>query len=371
MQIKRRIEKEKQAGMSLLSLCGIVFCFAAVACSHDIDVPTEQKEISMGVKASGVAARAAITTEAELDEIGVFGYYTATERWIWSANNAPTSLKADYFLNKIVEKTSGAWTYAPPKYWPPDTRNKLSFFAYAPYVETNDLGLLTPGPLTPYPCAKTETGQPYLTYIVPEAAIDQLDVLWDSRIDMSKDEAPVFFDMNHALTRISFSAALHPDEVAAFPKKQYKVTVTKISVSGVDGCGTLSLLNGAWTPYTPAGEDKAEYELTTTAGDIETEEFDAQSATVDPRPLTKPDTYLMLIPQTIEDGATLNFTLSITIGGTTTTSGLSVPIKPTNPVWTAGQAIDYKLLIKGEFISIVTNLTPWTLNGDGTGGVNF
>ena len=370
MRSKLKIEKQKTFRLwrQLLSVCCIGCCLLVVvaSCSDDDIIDNgNDKEIRFGLSKQ---SRAIVTDVANLNEMGIFGYYTANERWIWSANNTPANLKANYFLNKKLEKSGANWGYGTPKYWPPDTRNKLSFFAYAPYVETDEFGLLTAADsITPYPYAKTQSGEPYLTYVVPLKARDQVDLLWDSKLDMTKDDAPVIFDMKHALTRLSFSAIIADSEWM----KNYTAKVTEISVSGVYGSGDLNLVTGEWT-Y--AGSPDAEYKLlldTTTPAnsDLENKLFSAtQIADVQLTPsdskkhdLNKSDTYLMLLPQTITDTAMLNITLDVLFPPAVVpvTSGLLIPLNTVVPEWLPGQAIEFRLLIKGEFISVVTILDMW------------
>lgn len=75
---------------------------------------------------------------------GVFAYYTGSDLYV------PESYKPDFMYNQRVyntSKTAGTytWTYEPVKYWPnefgvgavSDEIDRLSFFAYAPYVSVN------------------------------------------------------------------------------------------------------------------------------------------------------------------------------------------------------------------------------------------
>lgn len=79
---------------------------------------------------------------------GVFAMYTGTTDY------AAGSFKPNFMFNEHIHWTSaGGWTYSPLKYWPNETTNdsqdpaatmpdleKLSFFAYAPYVSTGSTG---------------------------------------------------------------------------------------------------------------------------------------------------------------------------------------------------------------------------------------
>lgn len=67
---------------------------------------------------------------------GVFGYYTDNNEYDQLAT-------PDFMYNQLVTYSTDHWTYEPVKYWPneygtsaiSDDADKVSFFAYAPYVE--------------------------------------------------------------------------------------------------------------------------------------------------------------------------------------------------------------------------------------------
>lgn len=67
---------------------------------------------------------------------GVFAYYTDN-------NDYDPQCIPNFMYNQQVKYTGGAWTYDPVKYWPneygtsaiSDDADKVSFFAYAPYVD--------------------------------------------------------------------------------------------------------------------------------------------------------------------------------------------------------------------------------------------
>ena len=368
MRNKLKIENGKLARTNklLLSLCCAAFgLVVAVSCVKDTPV-YDEKEIRLGIN-DVKSSRATVTDMGNLtsQEVGVYGYYTATERWMWSSLNVAPNLSANYFFNKKLEYTAGDWGYGTPKYWPPDTINKISFFAYAPYVDvTGDKGI------TPYPAAKTDAGSPLLNYVVPADITDQSDLIWDSKIDMSHAHAPVMFDMKHALTRISFTAALAPGE----DTKNYSAKITEISLSGVHGQGDMDLVTGIWYPYTLPMLPLADYHLDDT--NFATPTFVTNvPADFTVRNLIAGSQYWMLIPQQITAATVLNITLEIeffSAPGVPVITAMSVPIEPLMAEWTAGQAIEFNLSIAGTFIAVVTNITQWITTGmSGTGDVEF
>ncbi len=75
-------------------------------------------------------------TKLQATGFGVFGYYTDN-------NEYEPSRVPDFMYNQKVEWNTSYWGYEPIKYWPneygsmanSDDNDKVSFFAYAPYVE--------------------------------------------------------------------------------------------------------------------------------------------------------------------------------------------------------------------------------------------
>ena len=66
----------------------------------------------------------------DLRGFGVFASYTGKLQY------ENTTVMPDFMYNQQVTYTSGAWNYAPLKYWPNDEAEYVSFFAYAPYEPT-------------------------------------------------------------------------------------------------------------------------------------------------------------------------------------------------------------------------------------------
>lgn len=79
-------------------------------------------------RASGEINNAALQTKG----FGVFGFYTGRLTY------ENTTVSPDFMYNQqvIFNNTRNAWEYSPVKYWPNDSRDYVSFFAYAPYEAT-------------------------------------------------------------------------------------------------------------------------------------------------------------------------------------------------------------------------------------------
>lgn len=120
--------------------------------SYDALKAAEKADVQTPITFGTFTPREAVTrvgiidTEEDLathNGFGVFAYYTAGAEYSVDA-------KPNFMFNQQVVGTSGAtptWSYSPIKYWPnntkrdgttdydiSDTKDKLSFFAYAPYI---------------------------------------------------------------------------------------------------------------------------------------------------------------------------------------------------------------------------------------------
>ena len=128
----------------------IVLAFALLAsCSTLVDLDDAGKEqgkaspVAVGFEAYvNRATKAGQTGDLTTDILkttgfGVLGY---------ASNGIPFNerLTPDFMYNQPVTCPAGVWTYEPVKYWPNEENDRVSFFAYAPFVEvTPSTGLVT------------------------------------------------------------------------------------------------------------------------------------------------------------------------------------------------------------------------------------
>lgn len=345
----------------------------------------KQQQIVFGLNGTKIerGTRGQNVTLDDISEIGLYGYYTANERWAWSAENKPTELKPNYFCNESLsksgEKGAYSWSYEGlPRFWPPDTQNKVSFFAYSPFVATIDNEGnpvdLTEKAVVPYPAVTSETGFPVLKYVVPADIPNHIDLLRASNIDMTKygyDEIPstpddgiVPMTMEHALTQITFSAQYaNPED-----EKNYTVNVNSLVISNISNAGTLRLDNGEWLFDEATPKTSLTIQGANLAGEIINDGNKSY-------PLLNPKIgALMLIPQplassnlivnaTFKDPNPLKEDITVTI---------SFALEDTGHKWEPGKSIDYRILIKGGFISVQTTIRTWIDYGNSlSGGVGL
>ena len=230
---------------------------------------------------------ATLQTGAHKDAgFGVFGYYTD--------NNEYTQYALPNFMyNQQVKYNAGQWEYEPVKYWPnefgseaaSDETDKLSFFAYAPYVEVT----ATDGKPVVDPSLSTEekehaktynitqltknttTGDPIIKYVVDPNPATSVDLLWGvvpassaySPVDgasatvtegmpykdlvKAQTASRVDFNFKHALASLNVSIDAIVDEIqgatSGLDASKTRIYIRSISLSGLALKGALNLNN--------------------------------------------------------------------------------------------------------------------------------
>lgn len=228
---------------------------------------------------------------------GVFAMYQGDNDY------ATATYSPNFMYNEHISWASG-WTYSPLKYWPNETTkdsqdpaastgapslDRISFFAYAPYVElTTDGNMTTARPSTTTPAYVEATPSTGILAITKQDRVDDPLVEWkvssdpDANVDLLWGVAPVGFNytavngnnvettfgkpivnmvkpdkdqkikflFQHALSRIGLSVVSAIDQIAAgddgakFNKEQTRVLIDEVKIWGNFGIqGVLNLNN--------------------------------------------------------------------------------------------------------------------------------
>ncbi len=239
--------------------------------------------------------RAGNTGAEDLNEIkktnlgfGVFGYYT-------NADNYDQTFTPNFMYNQQVKWNGSAWTYSPLKYWPnefgggalSDDVDKVSFFAYAPFVTVNpasgkvngtgatyggDDGDVTKGIVGMK--NNNTTGDPMVKYISTFYTNQQVDLIWGTSSTTSWNkkntgsqtltaglpylnmEHPsktstdwtnaqkISFDFKHALASLIIQVDTKENSTSpASPDTESKVFIRSVTFEGFDTKGALNLNN--------------------------------------------------------------------------------------------------------------------------------
>ena len=164
--------KGKAENIGMKRLCGILLALLLLlgACSGEESkngLPQESLPIGFSGVITMTRGTGKFATAGELKNVGVFAYFTHGK---FNENTAIPN----FMYNQLVEKQldEGTWSYSPVKFWPDNsTTDKISFFAYAPYVNEVENGYLS------FQDEGTASGFPVLGYTVPIAVNNQIDFL--------------------------------------------------------------------------------------------------------------------------------------------------------------------------------------------------
>ncbi|MBR4227900.1 MAG: fimbrillin family protein [Bacteroidales bacterium] len=200
-------------------------------------------------------------TKIQETGFGVFAYV--------KAGDYDRSIKPNFMFNQLVSYSSSNWSYSPVKYWPNQLTGsdaqKVSFFAYAPYVETAGG---TEGIVAMYD--GSIAGDPTVTYKVSEDLNKNVDLVWGVSnggtwtnvaggantvaeglpyLDLQKPSlgTKVHFRFYHALAQLNLTAvgAYNVTTAGGTPKDGVRVTIKEVvlTVPGMYDQAVLNLNN--------------------------------------------------------------------------------------------------------------------------------
>lgn len=303
------------------------------ACSaEESGADFQQGNIPVGFSGDVPATRAVkeYGSAADLTDIGVFASFTNGE---FDA----TTATPNFMYNLQVTQSGGTWTYSPVKYWPDNDTDKLSFFAYAPYVDE-----ATSGGSNPSFSGKTKSGYPTLTYTVPTAEAGQIDLLASLPLmnqTYKGTGGEIKFAMKHSLCKVSFNV-----------QSEVEIKVTALSIDNAPSTATLTYEDGgfSWDNYTGTQT----YTATLASG----------GTTVAANANAQKLATFFLLP----NKATATFSI------TYTQTGNNVVIKkenitfPSASAWGQGDGVNYQLNVKKDGTVTATVGQEWTPGKDDT-----
>ena len=225
--------------------------------------------------------------------------------------------------NWVYEGDPVGWDYI-------STSDKYSFFAYTPFA-TGVQSVNNPtGNGIVVQSSLCDAGVPTITYTVPENVVAQPDLM----VAMVKDQTPIQYGvplrMEHMLTSVGFNIIGKGEQI------------TSISISGVATTGTRSLDPGSTT---------WQYGEKTSTNFSSSINFDAgkdyYTATRDiSTDLMKSDSYLMMIPQILDNSAKV-------IVGINNKPNKEISLAG-QPEWRPGIKVTYTIYISGQGTVIVS-----------------
>ncbi len=253
--------------------------------------------VNKTLKNQGPTTRGIMNNSRVVDNFGVSANYIQNG----------ISEEQSFFQNKEAKKEGSNWFVADNEKWP--AAGTVSFYAYAPY-NVSSLQWKGDDEVT-----KNKT----IHYTVPTNVEKQPDFIVakseGKSFTSSSANTPVDLHFSHALTAITFSVS---DDME-------KGVINSIKIEGVKGEGDYDLSTNAWS----VSSSSASYNVPISAGGLAvgTETVNlAANAT------------LMMIPQTLGDGAKV--TINITPTGKSAVD-LTFDLKGTQ--WVAGNHVTYLL----------------------------
>ncbi|MDV6194177.1 fimbrillin family protein [Bacteroides hominis] len=310
----------------LTALCG---------CQAEDDAPhTPQGTIPIGFSSDVPQTRATkeYGSAADLTDMGVFAYFT-------NGTFSEGSSTPNFMYNQKVERQAdGSWIYSPVRFWPGNTTDKISFFAYAPYVDH-----AASGGSNPSFQGKTAAGYPQLTYTVPVAEGDQTDLL--AAVPLMNRTAPageqVKFKLKHALTKVNVGI-----------KSEVGITVTALSVNNVPATATLTFTDSGfdWGSYT--GTKTVNATLAGGGTAVTANAADAQSLAT-----------FFVLPQKASTTLSITYTQDGTPSMQFTKTDIALPATPT--AWEQGMSVGYTLHVKKDGKVTATVGQDWTSESGG------
>lgn len=296
-------------------------------CNETESIETDGAPLSFSTSVEAQTRGEDLTT-SNLTSMGVFAFFT--QGGGFDASPTPTP---NFMYNQEVTKAvgSGPWTYSPGKYWPVNSNDKVSFFAYAPH---NAQGVT--------PSLATKTGYPELTYTVPATEANQTDLLAAAPI-MDKNGGAVNFTLKHALTKVTFIVKNGDSDNT--PK-----TVNSFSMKA-KASGKLTY---NFTGFTWSSNSASTTEFTPTNANITVPT--AQNGTVN-------IATFYLLPDNAGATFSIKYTMkgNIETGGTAPVHEVTVTNKAidSTPAWNAGGAVTYTITLSKTGLEVEATGGTW------------
>lgn len=381
---------------------GLIACAALTmtGCSNDeINAPQQSQgnnaiEFStyLGRNAQGSRGTETSTTSIQTSGFGVLAYYT--EKTDFANADKP---KPNFMWNQQVTYSNSAWSYTPVKYWPTKVGDKVSFFAYAPYLKDgNANGIVLSG--------NSATGAPTATITLPDDLSQTIDFVAAVQMNKTHNNAKnannnVRFTLKHEMTRVKVQAKLdksvYNTDVSNTQNKTFVVIKDVKFNNKVEfyksGTYTFSIddnKRGIWAPVTDDSKttsldlNKAMATETIKAngaksGDYITGVQGVRLVDTTAKDLFKNKEYLYLIPVPINSGdgstATIKYDIvtedSNLVKGYSCTSATKTVLLPEG-AFQQGKSYNYTFIIKLDEIVLNATVEKWDETASDNGGIN-
>lgn len=373
---------------------GLIACVALTmtGCSNDeINAPQQSQgnnaiEFSTYLGRNAQGSRGTETNDASIQNsgFGVLAYYT-------EQTNFAKSNKPNFMWNQKVTHNGTNWEYTPVKYWPTKVGDKVSFFAYAPYVENGNNNVIVLS-------GNSVAGAPTATITLPDDLSQTIDFV--AAVQMNKSEANnnVSFNLKHEMTRVKVQAKLDKSVYntdASNTQNKTFVVIKDVKFnnnlnfykSGIYTFSTDDSKRGKWAPVTNDSKttsldlNKAMAKETikvtdpkgeSGSGNYMTGENGVKLVDTTAKDLFKNKEYLYLIPVPVDGGDGLTATIEYDI--VTEDSKLAVGYSCTNAIKTVklpagafqqGKSYNYTFIINLDEIVLDATVEKWDETASG------
>lgn len=378
------------------------------------DIEDQLSPVDFGVYVT--QTKAGKTGEMVTDSLKKSGFGVFASQTTGNYNNA--SDKMNFMYNQAVTWDTDHWTYSPVKYWPnqiqagntdsqsPNAQataaHKVSFFAYAPYVETasGDFGITA---IT----ANSATGDPKVTYTVSNDLDKQVDLVWGVShgatwtnvaggtntptlglpyLNLQKPAigTAIRFYFKHALSQLTLTAQAAYNQTTAGGTAQngVKITISQVQVT-VPGMYTSAALNlnnqDANTPLWESAAGSADLSLTISGSNVNTtvKDLGDEDAADQPTGVTgsktnviKDGKYYTIIPKAGSVTVTVKVTYYVTTDDTKLADGHSrvenvIQQTVTFPSgFAAGTKNSINMILGISEVKLEAEVDPWTTGSD-------
>lgn len=238
------IQKTTMTTRICLSFILLFTIFSLTSCADNdlLFVASDTDAITFGTgrattsRAADEVVNVTVTDIASLKEngFGVCAYYTGSTDW-----NDRTEKTKPNFMDKVkVSYDNDSWIYSPIKFWPRNSQEKISYFAYAPYTASDYL--------------YTTNGDLLIDYDIVD---DEKDIktmrMWDlvvaKNIDVtgksiSDNDKTIKFAFKHVTSKVFLNAKLGDALLA----EGAQIYVTGLYVFGLYATAKYNLTEGEW-----------------------------------------------------------------------------------------------------------------------------
>ncbi|CDN31108.1 hypothetical protein BN938_1010 [Mucinivorans hirudinis] len=320
---------------------GLLIAVALTGCAKsEIDIAPTNDRIQFRTSTFDTKASSYVPDGKGANIITTMGVYAATTG---EQEYNPASHKVNFITDMKVSRAdaSSPWGYANTQYWPV---GKTTFFAYSPHTAKGAT------------ISTTDAGAPKIEFTVQKSQKEQVDLMVAKpALNRTKTENSVTMQMQHALTKIGFSAKITHD-VSLIPKVDW-VKISKIEINGVYSRGTHRMDgDDVWTDLSEVVPVENPYHLdniTDASGsgglrDIELTHTEYTNITAD-------DGYLLMMPQVLSglrDGLSTKLKVWVTTSYEATegdsgffTDPIEFMLEATALDWKQGEAINYMINI--------------------------